>query len=177
MNKDELKALVQKSVNDKELEHLALTVIRVQVSAKLTREFVDSYRVPLFRALKFKHKRNGETLQNPNQLYLSSDAELTREYLVMLHNLHAENFGAPWTLVDAEGQRLYINNEVIPKTENFGCCPALIVEARLNEVETLLIKHWRELLGIPQTKSWGHRQEMLDLALKMGLSHGFIFTP
>ena len=129
---------------------LAEAVVMAQAFAKLERERVNAYVLPLFAEYEFytdleaKHGGKLERIADPSKLYLSENQELAADYYAACDHAHREHgFSGP-----------------------AGHCPALRAENLRMQAERFLLEAGCKLFGIDEAHVYGEeREQMLKILL------------
>jgi len=136
-------SLSQFKVWAKDNQSLAMAVCKATAFAKVTRERVDKYTVPIFESYGFKDEE-GEPIPDKDQLYICKDEKRVATYY---EKCNRANRVHGWNGPEDH-------------------CPALVASYTQTKMEWALLDKGCELLGL---KDHPHhlddRQKMLDLLL------------
>jgi hypothetical protein len=133
-----------------EFQRLCYAIFETMAAAKVMREKVNSYAVPLFQSLNFFESTKwggtaGIPILDPERAYESDDEALYNEYIDLLHEQHLKH-----------GFKVA-----------HGYCPALIAESNQTRAEILLLQFMQDKIGMPEWKFLEDREKMLELYLSM----------
>ncbi len=165
---------LQAVIESQEFLGIASRLYEAMALAKLIRQKVDAYEIPLFQSLGFKEDKHGDNpctlITDPKLAYLSDDDELFREFVVLSHKKHIEN-GFDYKPITDDEATAYILDDIAPSDPSFGKNPALVAEYAQTQIEWLLLEYMEKAIGMPRWSLLKDRQKMLDLYLKMASHH------
>jgi hypothetical protein len=137
-----------------EFVELAATVIAKMAYSQVMREKVDAYIRPVFDRFTFTvverfQKTRGERITRPEDLYLSDDDALCKEFYLACHEAHRENG--------------HVMKEV-------GDCPALIAEWELCQAEYALLVYAGKAFEAPlEELGLESRKKCVDLLVGLAV--------
>lgn len=129
---------------------LAMAVCTARAFAEVEKERVDAYILPLFNTFSFAEDVegcSGETITNPEHLYLSRDDDRVAAYYAACDKAHQEHgFDGPE-----------------------GFCPALVAEELQRKAENAMLVSLGEFCGV-DGGDFSRSLKMRDKALHLALS-------
>jgi hypothetical protein len=162
------------AVESQEFLGITSRLYEAMALAKLIRQKVYAYEIPLFQSLGFKEDKHGNNpskpIEDPKYAYLSDDDELFREFVVLSHKKHVEN-GFDYKPITDDEATAYILDNIVPGNPRFGKNPALIAEYAQIKIEQLLLEYMEKTIGMPHSSRIEDREKILESCLKMAAYH------